>query len=452
MLLSDNTVLWLWLQQTCGPASYLPSELYRHFGSVEAIYRADVEEYTDAKSELPHLTPLFLNRLAEKELNEAKEILAYCQNEGVGILTPDREEYPSAFSAMPDQPIALYYRGTPIPMDDRLAITVIGTRNMTEYGSHMAYTMAYDMARADVVVVSGMAKGIDGMAHRGALDAGGYTIAVLGCGIDRAYPSEHLSLMQDIARQGLVMTEYRPFTPPSGKNFPIRNRIMSALGEYAVVVEAPAKSGALITAKKTLSQGRDVFAVPGKVGELNSEGVHELFRAGAKVAASATDILLALREKHPDKIDLNRIDELRSHRFTSPILRVATHPPYLRREATNDAIRRALLASEEEIRSGQEAGASPESSSSAPAKKASFKDKKTATSSRTETKAPLTVPSYLPESQKELLRLLGEGSALADRLAVMTGRPVGDVLSDLTMLEIEGCVTARPGGIYEVNS
>lgn len=451
MTYPDNTVLWLWLQMICGAASYLPSELCRHFVSIEAIYRAEAEDYTDAKEALPHLTPMYLKRLCEKELNEAREILAYCRNEGIGILTPDSEEYPTVFRQMPDQPIALYYRGTPIRLDDELAITVIGTRNMTEYGSHMAYTMAYDLARSGVVVVSGMAKGIDGMAHRGALDAGGYTVAVLGCGIDRAYPSEHQSLMNDIARQGLVLTEYRPFTPPSGKHFPIRNRIMSALGEYAVVVEAPAKSGALITAKRTLAQGRDVFAVPGKVGELNSEGVHELFHAGAKVAVSATDLLLALREKHPDKVDLNRIEALRSRHFDSPILHAAARPPYLQREAANDAIRRALVASEAEIRAGRGGPQVTEEASGKKAKPSSAKAKKTASAAPKE-KSPPVIPAYLSPAQRELIDLLLQGSAVADRLAALTGRPVGDILSDLTMLEIEGCVTARPGGIYEVNS
>lgn len=450
MLLSDNTtLLWLWLQQICGPASVMPPLLLAHFGSIEAIYEAEADAY----AEVEHMTPRLAERLSSKELNEAREIFAYCRNEGVGLLTYDSALYPERLKALSNPPIVLYYKGILIDLDKELCLAMIGTRRMTEYGSHIAYSMAYDLATAGAVVISGMAKGIDGMAHRGALDAGGYTVAVLGCGIDRAYPAEHLSLMNNIIRQGLVLTEYKPFTPPAGQHFPVRNRIISGLGVGAVVVEAPTKSGALITASQAMKQGKDVFAVPGKLGEVTSTGANELIRDGARIVTSATDILLAYQERYADTMDLNRIAELRSRKFESPIRRVASPLPYLRREAEDEAIRRVLANSEEEMRLHRE-GLSSAKRPKAPSKAVSdrfTKEKRTERKEGTSPKA-FSVPSHLTEEQKRILLLLAEESAVADRLSAVTERSVSEILSDLTLLEIEGCVVARPGGIYEIKS
>ena len=206
--------------------------------------------------------------------------------------------------------------------------------------------MAYDLAKAGAVVVSGMAKGVDGMAHRGALDGGGYTVAVLGCGIDRVYPAEHADLMRQIQKNGLVITEYKPFTEPKGSNFPLRNRIISGLSQGTVVIEAPRGSGALITAQTALGQGRDVFALPGKVGEMSSIGTNELIRDGARIVTCAADILLEYQPLYGGKINLNNIPSVRSVKFRSPIRHAAAPVPFTvndmkREEATREAVARA---------------------------------------------------------------------------------------------------------------
>ena len=185
----NKGILWLWLSLVCGPASSVSETLLDAFGgSIEEIYNADKEKY-ESVAKLPKKT---VEALCDKSLNKANEIVAFCKNEGFGILTPDSPFYPARLGRIMNRPLALYYKGVLKDLEPELLIAEVGTRNISEYGSQASYSIAYDLAKAGAVVVSGMAKGVDGMAHRGALDAGGYTVAVLGNGIDRAYPSEHL--------------------------------------------------------------------------------------------------------------------------------------------------------------------------------------------------------------------------------------------------------------------
>ena len=179
MLGSENrNILWIWLQLACGAGSSAPEQLLDAFdSSIVKIYEAEEDEYL----ELPFVKEKLRAKLCDKRLEKALEINAYCQNEGVGILTPDSSLYPKRLARIQNKPIVLYYKGILTDLDREVCIAEVGTRNMSEYGSYTSYSIAYDMAKAGAVVVSGMAKGVDGMAHRGALDAGGYTVAVLGC-------------------------------------------------------------------------------------------------------------------------------------------------------------------------------------------------------------------------------------------------------------------------------
>ncbi len=316
MQTEEKVKLWIWLSVTCGAGSPLISKLIDTFGGdVEKIYNATSEEY----AVLAGANSSELMKLSNKNLERASQIYAYCKNEGVGIITIDSTLYPARLARILNRPAVLYYKGVLVDLDGEICISVIGTRSMTEYGARMAYSIAYDIAKAGGVVVSGMAKGIDGMAHRAALDAGGYTVAVLGCGVDRAYPSEHTKLMEEIIKRGLVISEFPPLSPPSRRNFPIRNRIISGISQGTLVVEAPSKSGALITAEEALKQGRDVFATPGKVGELNSFGVNKLIKKGAKIVTEAHDILLEYEKLYANKIDINKIPSVRSRKFFIPI-------------------------------------------------------------------------------------------------------------------------------------
>jgi DNA processing protein len=202
--------------------------------------------------------------------------------------------FPAALRAIFDPPPGLFLRGAgATTLLDRPAVAIVGARACSAYGSHVARTFARELAGAGLVVVSGLARGVDGEAHRGALDAGGTTLAVLGCGIDRDYPAAHRELARRICVDGLVVSEYAPGVEPAPWRFPARNRIIAGLAQATVVVEARERSGALITADLALEEGREVFAVPGEITSALSAGTNALLRVGANVATSTAEVLEA---------------------------------------------------------------------------------------------------------------------------------------------------------------
>jgi DNA processing protein len=202
--------------------------------------------------------------------------------------------YPRLLAELHDPPARLYLRGGPPEILARRSVAIVGARSCSSYGAHVARGLARDLAGAGVVVVSGLARGVDGEAHRGALAGGGLTVAVLGCGIDRDYPKAHADLARRVCESGLVVSEYPPGVEPSPWRFPARNRIVAGLAAATVVVEARRRSGALITADFALELGRDVFAVPGEITSGLSEGTNDLIRQGATPLLAAADVLEAL--------------------------------------------------------------------------------------------------------------------------------------------------------------
>jgi DNA processing protein len=210
-------------------------------------------------------------------------------------------EYPEILKKIHSPPKILYINGS-FKEDDDLAVAIVGSRRASRYGIEMSEKLGYDLALRGVTVVSGMARGVDSAAHRGALTAKGRTIAVMGSGHGHIYPPENKDLYRRIAESGAVISEFENDISPLPRNFPIRNRIISGLTLGIVVVEAAKNSGALITADFALEQGREVFAVPGKISSLTSEGTHELIKDGAKLVQSAEDIMeeLSLREIEPE--------------------------------------------------------------------------------------------------------------------------------------------------------
>lgn len=217
-----------------------------------------------------------------------EEIAEACTKKRIRVLVRDDEEYPPILREIARPPLVLFARGNPIPGTERIAI--VGARAATQYGKRVAEEIAMGIAAQSVTVVSGAAQGIDSAAHKGALRAG-RTVAVLGCGVDVAYPRFNAKLLDEIAESGVVLSEYPPGTQPFPAFFPQRNRIISGLSRGTLVVEAAERSGSLITAELALSEGRDVFAVPGSIYSDLSRGCHRLIQQGAKLAASAADIL-----------------------------------------------------------------------------------------------------------------------------------------------------------------
>lgn len=210
------------------------------------------------------------------------------------VLERSHAAYPPLLRELHDPPPRLYVRGGNVELLSRLAVAVVGARSCSTYGAQVARMLGRELAGAGVVVVSGLARGVDGEAHRGALDAGGTTVAVLGCGIDRDYPRRHADLARKIAHAGAIVSEYPPGTEPAPWRFPARNRIIAGLSLATIVVEARIRSGALITTDFALELGRDVFAVPGEITAGLSAGTNELLRQGAAPLLAVEDVLTAL--------------------------------------------------------------------------------------------------------------------------------------------------------------
>ena len=246
-------------------------------------------------------------RLLAGSLSDALRMYERTVEKGFQVLTPESPDYPERLRNIYARPAVLYVSGSLSGIDDQAAVAVVGTRSYSDYGFRAASKISFELARAGAVVISGMAKGIDTVAHKAALKADGRTIAVLGSGLDVPYPRENRTLMEVISRNGAVVTEFPLGSEPAGFHFPIRNRIISGLSLGVTVVEADLKSGSLITANLALEQGRDIFAVPNDIFNENSRGTFRLLRLGAIPVASGADILEEYRYRFSDRINIDEI-------------------------------------------------------------------------------------------------------------------------------------------------
>lgn len=410
----QRTVAYIALANALGPRSARLKPLLAHFKTPEAVLAAN-------EAELAQVTPgigrgTLAAIAAAQTRKDAERIYRYCMREGIAVLTPEDPLYPAVLYAIAEPPAVLYCRGKlPLPQSVPY-VGMVGSRRADAYGAQMAYKLSFELAAAGGVVVSGMADGIDGICAAGALDAGGFTVAVLGCGIDIAYPKHHKRLMADIAQQGVVITEFAPGTRPNAWNFPMRNRIISALSEAVVVVEADEKSGALITAKYALLQGKSLFAVPGDVTSPRSAGCNRLLRAGALLALTAEDVLSHFRFLYRANITVPP-EALQYTEVTAE--KLAAHGVRLDGEGKNRGKSRRQSAAEE----GEEQGASACEEVSTDA------------------------VASLDARQRELLSLLPQDSFTVD-LLVAKGIPVGEAVAAMTLFEILGLVSSYPGGFY----
>jgi DNA processing protein len=282
---------WLRLALVPGVGPRLRQALLERFGSVSAIFTASHE----ALRGVAGIGPKLATALCAAATDDAPvdEELALCREHDVRLITLADDVYPRLLRELPDPPGVLYARGSLEPRDG-LAIAIVGSRHATQYGRQVAARLAGSLARAGLTIVSGLARGIDGEAHRAALEAGGRTIAVLGSGVLNVYPPEHLQLAQQVASAGGVLSEQPARAAPLAGTFPQRNRLISGLTLGTIVVEASSRSGALITARHAGEQGREVFAVPGRIDSRMSHGCHRLLRDGAVLVESADDVLDAL--------------------------------------------------------------------------------------------------------------------------------------------------------------
>ncbi len=295
----QELVYWLWLSLACTPGTATFPRLIEKFGDAKSIYEADTKSISKC------IDPRSSDRarLDDKSLENAREILDYCRRLRIGLLSYSDDKYPKRLKEIQSPPVILYYRGVLPDFNSGFYVSMVGTRSLSDYGRKNAFKISYDLASAGATIVSGMAMGIDGVAHAGALEADKPTVAVIGSGIDICYPSQHLRLAREIVKTGCVITEFPPHTPPTKHNFPVRNRIISGLSAATVVIEGKEKSGARITASHALEQKRKLYALPGNIGSENSEITSLLLKNGAQALTSADDIVRDFQDIYPGIIN-----------------------------------------------------------------------------------------------------------------------------------------------------
>ena len=391
-------------------------EILRHFNGPQALLDAAISE-PQALEEQHKISKRAIEKLQLAARKDVSEPLEAMRTHAISVVT--ETEYPPLLGEIGDDaPAWLFARGALVPSDSH-CIAIVGTRNVTEYGRGLAHRFALEFARAGWTVVSGLARGIDTAAHRGALDGGGRTIAVTGCGLDMVYPSENRDLMLEIERNGAVLSEWAPGTPPASWHFPARNRLVSGLSCAVVVVEAQAKSGALISANFAGEHGRQVFGVPGNVHKPQSFGPHQLIQEGAMLAQSADDVLQYLADSFNapgqnlvgDENELTEIEENASIKGAEPA------PTISRRLNTSQS---ALS--------------------------------QTDTSSKAKVKAPPAKPAgpradLAPDENKVWLALDVEPRHMDD-IAEDAALPPSATNAALVMLELKGVAKRLPGNLF----
>ena len=410
---------WIWFANRPNLSDRGRAEILQHFQDAEDVYFAA----SDAFSCVDGLTAEALASLQDKDLSQAEQILGECAKKQIHILTWRDAAYPVRLKAIADPPVVLYYKGR-LPQFDALPlIAVVGTRDATAYGLTTAKRMGSQIAACGGIVVSGIASGIDGMAMRGALTADMPVVAVLGCGADVIYPRSNRSLYADTERNGCLLTEFPPGTPPAKWNFPRRNRIISGISCGVLVVEAPEKSGALITARQAADQGRDVFVVPGNIDVASCKGSNALMRDGGIPVSSGWDVLSEYVSLFPDKIH----DSSRSSRQMA-------YPDEVEQLKRETEVPMPKVAETPQI----------------PEKRKSKKKKEI---DNRQMPPYIDAEESLPplSSQEEaIVQLLRGGITLVDDLMAQSGQNAGSVLATLTMLEIKGIVARLPGNRVEL--
>ncbi len=373
---------WVWLSLALG-AAVRTDEILSAFPNPEKLYNSSQTERA--------VTGVFsrrqLEKLSETKLTDAQTVVSVCEKNGWSITPCDDLYYPAGLRKLADKPLVLYAHGDISCVRGKVMVGVVGTRKPCYDSIAIARKISADLAAAGAVVVSGGALGIDSSAHEGAMNAGGKTVCVLGCGLGTDYLMDNEAMRRDISKNGAVITEYPPFTKASRYTFPERNRIISGMSHGVLVVEAGAKSGSLITAKRAAEQGRDVFAIPGSILTSAYTGVNNLIKDGAKAVTGAKDILEAYAVMYPDRLNLACLDE-------SPLAKA--------------------IKSEKEKKSS----------------------------------ATVKPVSGLGGDADTVYALLGDEPIHPDEICAISGLPLPKVIAALMQLEIAGCTEQTDGKLY----
>ncbi len=388
---------WIRYQLAVGAGCNKTGQMLSYFGSVEQFFQAGEFEW--------RISGIFtsgqLSKLITSTPEDALPVLEKCKKHNCSIVTPDDSLYPRMLKLLDDLPAVLYYQGDLRFLIHKVAIAIVGTREAGENSLAVAKSLSGSIIRSGAIIVSGGALGVDSAAHTGAIEAGGKTVAVLGCGIGTNYLQSNSQLRQKIAENGALITEYPPETPALTRNFPVRNRIISGLCHGTVVVEAGIKSGSLLTANSAVDQGRDIYAVPGDVMSSKFLGVNKLINEGAKPVFSAYDVLYPYAIKYPKALDVSKIEK--SLRVTDSVEHIKTK---------SNVGRKSVKSCEAQI-----------------------KDEKQETAS-------------ISFEADTVLNVLGSSPIHIDDIVRKTQLDFATVFSAITELELMGMITSQPGKFY----
>lgn len=412
-----NDVFYIWFQMCVGLYSRLTSEVFSRFSSIGEVYDCTDFSFLGEKRQK------YINRLEIKDTSAAFEVKKRCDAIGARITGFYDELYPKKLRDIENPPAALYSIGEFRDLNANPCVAIVGTRNMSDYGKEITETFAYNFAKCGSYIISGLAKGIDTAAHRGCVMAGGYTVGVLGNPIGDVYPKENLKAFETLYKRGLVISELYPGAPRTKADFPNRNRIISGISDAVIISEAGEGSGALITARHAISQGKAIYAIMGAIGSGN-EGTNRLIKQGVPAITSHTDVLPSLTLQYPESAksyELASVQRLRAYGNS------------------------AISDNKPKRNIGKTVG------------------KQTAPKSgKVSTDPPEKHEEFMPEARKSddtaklsgsaaeriLAVLKGPKPISADEIAMITGLPITEVMTELTFMEIDGSIISSVGGRY----
>ena len=399
---------WIWLAHRPGVGDRMKLRLLQHFQDPEDIYFADAESYRHIEG----MTAEAAEGLKDKDLHAAEAALEVCRRENLHILTFRDAAYPAKLKNIGDPPIVLYYKGQLPDFDALPVVGVVGTRKASAYGMQTAKRMGYQIAKCGGIVVSGMAYGIDGLAMRGALTAGGTVVGVLGCGAEQIYPPSNRALFADTESYGCILSEFPPDRPYKC-DFPVRNRLMVGLSQAVCLAETPTRSGARITARLGREENREVFALPGALSGRLHDGAHKEIQSGATLVVRATDILREYAPMFPGMLDLDAAEAMQ-RQVEGRKLQPPVKEKKARLKRTKKADSKASIPTEE---------VAPVSS--------------------------VACPEAASAAAHAVYEVLSDGFTPVDELAAAAQMPIPALLAALTELEMYGCAVNGAGQQYK---
>lgn len=408
----DELLYWVWLSLCFQSGSDKPNQLLMDFDSPEEFY----QNGRTSMEEIEYLTDVERSKIERTSLERAEFVIKECKRLQIQMIPFDDPLYPLHLKDIYAAPLVLYAMGSLEELEGRVLVTVVGTRNASEYGKRVTGNICYELARAGAVVVSGCALGIDGYAHLGALKGGGRTIAVMGCGLDVNYPSAHHDLKQQILKRGgALISELPPGTEPSPAIFPVRNRIMAGMSLGTLVTEAPEQSGSLITAQHALDQGRDIFCVPPHdIYNPDFCGVIRYIRDGATPVFCAKDILAEYLSAYSHTLDVEKL--LDSYSGGKGAKQMQQAPP--KKEKAPVAAQKDAPAKPPVLEPEEDISKKPEP------------------------------PKNLDKNERIVYDCLEFKPRVVDEIAAKSGLETKDVLAVLTTLEVKGYAYSCSGSRY----